>query len=148
MTSQSTNSKTFASLNVNGNQINNSLNVYLEKETEKAFLFEVLDAETLTNKKIWMPKSLVKIVDDRNVDIVEWFAKKTFGNSIVLGKHSGRHAFKDKLNTLGYELKDEEINEAFDRFKILADQKKEIFDDKEEVLIGENCVKIFYVDAM
>ena len=86
MTSQSTNSKTFASLNVNGNQINNSLNVYLEKETEKAFLFEVLDAETLTNKKIWMPKSLVKIVDDRNVDIVEWFAKKTFGNSIVLGK--------------------------------------------------------------
>ena len=48
-------------------------------------------------------------------------------NSIVLGKHSGRHAFKDKLSTLGYELKDEEINEAFERFKILADQKKRDF---------------------
>jgi hypothetical protein len=35
---------------------------------------------------MWMPKSCVKIVDDRNVDMVEWFAKKTFGNSIVLGK--------------------------------------------------------------
>lgn len=47
--------------------------------------------------------------------------QKTSGlikNSIVLGKHSGRHAFKDKLSTLGYELKDEEINEAFERFKI------------------------------
>lgn len=63
-------------------------------------------------------------------------------NSIVLGKHSGRHAFKDKLNSLGYELKDEEVNEAFDRFKILADQKKEIFDDDLRALVAEEITKI------
>ncbi len=63
-------------------------------------------------------------------------------NSIVLGKHSGRHAFKDKLSTLGFNLKDEEINDAFDRFKILADAKKEIFDDDIRALIAEEITKI------
>lgn len=63
-------------------------------------------------------------------------------NSIVLGKHSGRHAFKDKLSTLGFNLKDEEINDAFERFKILADAKKEIFDDDIRALIAEEITKI------
>ena len=43
---------------------------------------------------------------------------------------------------MGYELKDEEINEAFDRFKILADQKKEIFDDDLRALVAEEITKI------
>ena len=63
-------------------------------------------------------------------------------NSIVLGKHSGRHAFKDKLKNLGYDLKDEDVNDAFDRFKILADQKKEIFDDDLRALVAEEITKI------
>jgi 2-isopropylmalate synthase len=63
-------------------------------------------------------------------------------NSIVLGKHSGRHAFKDKLSTLGFSLKDEEINVAFEKFKILADSKKEIFDDDIRALIAEEITKI------
>ena len=63
-------------------------------------------------------------------------------NSIVLGKHSGRHAFKDKLKTLGYDLKEEDINEAFDRFKIVADQKKEMFDDDIRALVAEEITKI------
>jgi 2-isopropylmalate synthase len=63
-------------------------------------------------------------------------------NSIVLGKHSGRHAFKDKLSNLGFNLKDEEINEAFERFKVLADAKKEIFDDDIRALIAEEITKI------
>lgn len=63
-------------------------------------------------------------------------------NSIVLGKHSGRHAFKDKLSKLGFNLKDKDINEAFDRFKILADKKKEIFDDDLRALIAEEITKI------
>lgn len=63
-------------------------------------------------------------------------------NSIVLGKHSGRHAFKDKLEKLGFTLKDEEINEAFSRFKILADAKKEIFDDDIRALVSEEITKI------
>ncbi len=63
-------------------------------------------------------------------------------NSIVLGKHSGRHAFKDKLKNLGYELKEEDLNEAFDRFKLVADQKKEIFDDDLRALVAEEITKI------
>ncbi|MFT5388085.1 MAG: 2-isopropylmalate synthase [Lysobacterales bacterium] len=48
---------------------------------------------------------------------------------MVLGKHSGRHAFKDRLLQLGVELNDEQINKAFKRFKSVADKKKEIYDD-------------------
>lgn len=47
-------------------------------------------------------------------------------NSIVLGKHSGRHAFRSRLTELGYVLDDGELNSAFARFKELADKKKEI----------------------
>ena len=47
-------------------------------------------------------------------------------NKIVLGKHSGRHAFRQKLEELGYELSQEELNSSFKRFKNLADKKKEI----------------------
>ncbi len=56
-------------------------------------------------------------------------------NAIVLGKHSGRHAFKNKAEELGFNLSDEELNKAFERFKILADKKKEITDDDIRVLI-------------
>lgn len=63
-------------------------------------------------------------------------------NSIVMGKHSGRHAFKDKLFALGFQLKDSEIDAAFDRFKILADKKKEIFDEDLRALIAEEITKI------
>ncbi|MFH1594340.1 MAG: 2-isopropylmalate synthase [Candidatus Omnitrophota bacterium] len=48
---------------------------------------------------------------------------------LVLGKHSGRHALKARLNRLGYTLSDKELHGAFFRFKKLADKKKEIFDD-------------------
>ncbi|MFH0794533.1 MAG: 2-isopropylmalate synthase, partial [bacterium] len=52
------------------------------------------------------------------------------GESMVMGKHSGRHAFKKRLASLGYDnLKEDEINMAFERFKHLCDKKKTIFDD-------------------
>ncbi|MBI5207054.1 MAG: 2-isopropylmalate synthase [Candidatus Firestonebacteria bacterium] len=50
-------------------------------------------------------------------------------NRLVLGKHSGRHALKTRLNELGYELKEEELEKFFNNFKELADKKKEIFDE-------------------
>ncbi len=56
-------------------------------------------------------------------------------NAIVLGKHSGRHAFKKRIEELGFSLSEEEINKAFERFKVLADKKKEITDDDIRVLI-------------
>jgi 2-isopropylmalate synthase len=49
-------------------------------------------------------------------------------SKLVLGKHSGRHAFKQKLNEMGYNLGDNYINEAFKNFKALCDKKKEIYD--------------------
>ncbi len=50
-------------------------------------------------------------------------------SNLVMGKHSGRHAFRKKLAELGYELGDNALAEAFARFKALADKKKEIFDE-------------------
>ncbi|SDJ76594.1 2-isopropylmalate synthase [Sediminibacillus albus] len=50
-------------------------------------------------------------------------------NNLVLGKHSGRHAFKDKIEHLGYQLPEEKVTEAFQAFKLLTDRKKEVTDD-------------------
>ncbi|ETI70872.1 2-isopropylmalate synthase [Neobacillus vireti] len=50
-------------------------------------------------------------------------------NDLVLGKHSGRHAFKDKIEQMGFELSSEKLNEAFQSFKQLTDRKKEVTDE-------------------
>lgn len=55
--------------------------------------------------------------------------------SLVMGKHSGRHALDDRLKSLGYELTKEELKVAFQRFKALADIKKHIFDDDIAALV-------------
>lgn len=62
-------------------------------------------------------------------------------NSIVLGKHSGRNAFRTRLEELGYKFDTEtELNEAFARFKELADKKHEIFDEDLQTLVSETLV--------
>ncbi|MGO9613718.1 MAG: 2-isopropylmalate synthase [Dissulfurispiraceae bacterium] len=61
---------------------------------------------------------------------------------LVLGKHSGRHAFKARLTELGYELTTSEIETAFKKFKHLADQKKNIFDEDIGALVSEEVSKI------
>ncbi|MCS7031198.1 MAG: 2-isopropylmalate synthase [Gloeomargarita sp. SKYG116] len=58
-------------------------------------------------------------------------------NQIVLGKHSGRHAFRTRLRELGYELNEQELNRAFLRFKELADKKKEITDRDLEAIASD-----------
>lgn len=58
-------------------------------------------------------------------------------SKLVLGKHSGRHAFRKRLQDLGHELEEAEFEKAFEAFKTLADKKKEIFDDDLEVLLFE-----------
>ncbi|SDZ17393.1 2-isopropylmalate synthase [Evansella caseinilytica] len=50
-------------------------------------------------------------------------------NDLILGKHSGRHAFKDKIEKLGFQLADEKLTAAFQAFKKLTDRKKEVTDD-------------------
>lgn len=58
-------------------------------------------------------------------------------SSLVLGKHSGRHAFNDRLCELGFDLNEEELDRAFARFKDLADKKKEISDEDIKALIND-----------
>ncbi len=57
--------------------------------------------------------------------------------SLVMGKHSGRHAFKEKLRDLGYDLGDNQFQEAFQRFKDLADRKKHVYDDDIIALVDD-----------
>lgn len=57
-------------------------------------------------------------------------------SKLVLGKHSGRHAFADKLKELGYALSEEQLEKAFNKFKNLADRKKEIGDRDIEALVA------------
>lgn len=61
---------------------------------------------------------------------------------LVMGKHSGRHAFKTRLKELGFVLNDQELNKAFERFKRLADQKKDIFDEDIEALVSEGVTRV------
>jgi 2-isopropylmalate synthase len=58
-------------------------------------------------------------------------------STLVMGKHSGRHAFKMKLKELGFDIGDNALNEAFRRFKDLADRKKDIFDEDIVALIDD-----------
>lgn len=62
---------------------------------------------------------------------------------LPLGKLSGRHAFKDRLKELGYELGDNALNEAFAKFKDLADRKKEVYDDDIIAIVDQNSVNDF-----
>ncbi len=65
--------------------------------------------------------------------------KKT---SLVMGKHSGRHAFKDKLTELGYvDVTDDIIQTAFGKFKVLADKKKHVYDDDIAALVDDSLIK-------
>jgi 2-isopropylmalate synthase len=57
--------------------------------------------------------------------------------NLVMGKHSGRHALKDKLKELGYELKDNEFEDMFHRFKALADRKKHVYDEDLAALVED-----------
>ncbi len=62
-------------------------------------------------------------------------------DTLVLGKHSGRAAFKDKLAKLGFELDNEALNSSFERFKILADKKKDIYDDDLRAIVTNEMTK-------
>jgi 2-isopropylmalate synthase len=62
-------------------------------------------------------------------------------NSLVLGKHSGRAAFRDKLTTLGYKVGDNQLNDAFRRFKELADRKKVVYDEDIVALVDDEVMR-------
>ena len=61
---------------------------------------------------------------------------------LVLGKHSGRHALKARFIELGYNLSDDELDQAFTRFKELADKKKVITDADLEALVSDEIASL------
>lgn len=63
-------------------------------------------------------------------------------SQMVLGKHSGRHAFEERLKDLGYSIQDEGITEAFRKFKELADKKKVVLDKDIEALVNQEVNSI------
>lgn len=63
-------------------------------------------------------------------------------NKMVLGKHSGKHAFGDRLITLGYLLSEEELQKAFESFKALCDKKKTVTDKDIEALVSHNATQL------
>jgi 2-isopropylmalate synthase len=63
-------------------------------------------------------------------------------NKLVLGKHSGRHAFVARLNELGYDLPKQDVEKAFVRFKSLADRKKEIFDEDLDAIVADEIIRV------
>ncbi len=62
--------------------------------------------------------------------------------SLVLGKLSGRHAFRERLKDLGYRLSDKDFELAFNRFKQLADKKREIYDEDIESIVVEEVLRV------
>lgn len=63
-------------------------------------------------------------------------------NRMVLGKHSGRHAFDDRMRSLGYNLSKEDLDNAFEKFKLLADKKKVVQDADLEALFEQKAMEI------
>ncbi len=79
----------------------------------------------------------------KNVQTYEIMTPDSVGlkeSKLVLAKHSGRHAFRNKLEELGFELGDNALQDAFDRFKKLADKKKEIFEEDLIALIEDEVI--------
>jgi 2-isopropylmalate synthase len=73
------------------------------------------------------------------------------GTELVLGKHSGRHALGAHLAKLGFKLDETKLNAVYEKFKILADRKKTVFDDDLLALMeeqAENAPKVFALDYL
>ncbi len=78
----------------------------------------------------------------KNTETYEIMTPESVGvaqSALVLGKLSGRHAFKTKLQELGYEMGENAVNDAFRRFKDLADKKREVFDDDIIALVDDEA---------
>ena len=75
-----------------------------------------------------------EIMDPKRIGLAE--------SQLILGKHSGRHAFRERLKKLGFVLTEKHVEKAFSRFKMLADQKKYVFDEDIEAIIEDEIAKV------
>ena len=74
-------------------------------------------------------RTTYEIMDPKDVGIAS--------SQLILGKHSGRHGFSERLKSMGFHLNDEQLNKAFGRFKEVADKKKDIFDDDLRIIVED-----------
>ncbi len=81
-----------------------------------------------------MEKSTYEIMTPESVGLQQ--------TKLVLGKHSGRHAFIDRIKQLGYDLSAEETEKAFVRFKSLADIKKDIYDEDIDAIVADEVLRV------
>ena len=79
-------------------------------------------------------KQTYEIMTPESIDITE--------KNLVLGKHSGRAALKARIEELGYEISDEELTVAFEKFKNIADKKKEVYDSDIEAIVTKETVQV------
>lgn len=79
-------------------------------------------------------RTTYEIIDPKDIGLTK--------GSLVLGKHSGRHALRDRVDAMGYTLTDEELNRVFLRFKGLADIRREIFEEDLEAIIMDEIIRI------
>lgn len=90
----------------------------------------------------------------RTYEIMDAEAVGLAESKLVLGKHSGRHAFEDKLKSMGFSLSKTELDKAFERFKELADKKKELFDEDLQTIVADEVrvipkkYKLNYMNVM
>lgn len=90
----------------------------------------------------------------RTYEIMDAEAVGLAESKLVLGKHSGRHAFEERLKSLGYHLGKAELDKAFMRFKETADKKKEIFDEDIAAIVADESktipakYKLAYMNVM
>jgi 2-isopropylmalate synthase len=81
----------------------------------------------------------------KNKTTYEIMTPETVGlskSTLVLGKHSGRHAFRDRVKSLGYDLADDQMEKAFQAFKNLCDLKKQVYDEDIEAIIADDIIQI------
>ncbi|MEM8626953.1 MAG: 2-isopropylmalate synthase, partial [Pseudomonadota bacterium] len=87
----------------------------------------------------------------KNAETFEIMTPETVGfkkTTLVMGKHSGRHAFREKLGELGYSIGDNAFQDAFERFKALADKKKHVYDEDiiaivdDQMASNEDAIKV------
>jgi 2-isopropylmalate synthase len=79
-------------------------------------------------------RTTYEIIDPKDIGL--------FQTNIVLGKHSGRHALKARLEEMGYNLSEEDIERVQARFKSLCDKKKEVFPEDLEAIVAEEILRI------
>ncbi len=79
-------------------------------------------------------RTTYEIIDPRTIGLKE--------SKLVLGKHSGRNAFAKRLAGLGFSLSEKDMEKAFERFKLLADKKKEVYDEDIEAIIEDEIVRV------